>query len=207
MIWLLRLHQQLPAGVHPYPTRKGKKRFEMLQAFNWLLGGYILLHQLLVPLAVILLQTPSGFGSHSFGYWYFYHLAIGLLMWKRFRKPRHAYWMVYLAWFAVGYLPLTWAWSFVENGSIRIGWQAISGTLCFGASLGMTIALLYRLRMPTTAFLFGLESRIIPKWRYAVPYAALGLTLSLFWIICPIGQQMSTRPEPVKPPPLVNPYE
>jgi hypothetical protein len=207
MIWLLRLHQQLPAGVNPHPTLKGKKRYEMLEAFNWLLAGYILLHQLLVPISVNLLQTPAGLGTQSYGYWYLYHLAAGFLMLRKFRTARHAYWLVYLGWFGIGYLPLTLAESFVDQGAVRVGWKAISGTLCYATSLALTIALLYRMRMPTTAFLFGLESRIVPKWRYAVPYAALGLTLSLFWIFCPLGKQMSAPPEPVKPPPILNPYD
>jgi hypothetical protein len=195
----LKAHQDLPPGVHSYPTLKGKKRFEVLQAFNTVLAVYILIHQLLVPLVVYFLQTGTEPRKLLLGFWYFYHLVLAFWLSKRWRSARSAFWIVYLSWFAVGYLPITFASTFFVDGVFRFQWKALSGLLCYGSSLVLTAFLLYRMRMPTTAFLFGLENRIIPKWRYAVPYALLGLVVSLFWLICPIGREISGKPEVLKP--------
>jgi hypothetical protein len=198
MASLLKVHQDLPAGVNPYPSRKGKKRFEMLQTFNLVLGGYILIHQLLVPLAVYFLQTGAQPRTVSLSFWYLYHLGLALFLWHR--TPARAFSIVYLAWFGVGYLPLTLGATLFDEGLLRFKWKAVSGLLCYGSSFVFTLFLLYRMRMPTTAFLFGLEGRIIPRWRYAIPYAALGLTCSLFWVFCPIAKRISPPPEPPSKP-------
>ncbi|HSH96012.1 MAG TPA: hypothetical protein VK968_17835 [Roseimicrobium sp.] len=194
MTALFKLHKDLPPGVNPFPTLRGKQRFELLKTFNIALGGYILIHQLLVPSILFLLQEESQRAPLSLSFWYVYHALLAIGLSARFRSSRIAYALVYLAWFAVGYLPLTLGMTFFDHGVFRFKWKAISGLLCYGSSFLLTLALLYRLRMPTTAYLFKLESRIIPKWRYALPYALLGLTASLFWLFCPIGKKLSPDP-------------
>ena len=205
---LLKRHQDLPPDVPPYPTVKGKKRFEMVQAFNLFLAGYIFIHKCVVPMAIFLGRTDPPPWPPGLGAWYLYHWAIAFLAWERQRTPRHAYMLVYLAWFGIGFLPLTWASSFVDHGSLRFGWKALSGTLCYGSSLMLTVFLLNRLRMPTTAYLFHLESRIIPQWRYAVPYFTLGLALAVgLQLLGPVEETKPPAPKPAPAPAPVLKYE
>ncbi len=193
---LLKLHENLPPGVHPYPTELGRKRFEMLVVFNLIVGIYILLHRVIVPVAIYALQTQSSPKPLELGYWYLYHFTLAIMLLERFRTPANAFHIIYLAWFGFGYLPLSLVNSFLDDGTFRLKWKAISGLLCYGSSLVFTMFLLYRMRMPTTAFLFRLEERIIPKWRYAVPYAVLGALISCFIVLCPWKPFAKSEPQP-----------
>lgn len=177
-VFALKIHQDLPQGVHPYPTLKGKRRFEALQAFNAVIGAYVAIHKLFMPLIVWALQTDTVKEPLHIGVWYLYHILLGGLMSDFFRKRSFPYLMAYCAWFAVGFLPPAIFHSFIIGGEFAINWQTISGVLCYGGSLLFTCFLLYRLRMPTTAYLYGLEGRLMPKWRYALPYAGAGLVVS-----------------------------
>ena len=193
---MLKIHQDLPANVNPHPTLKGKRRFETLQAFNLVLGFYILLHKLIVPVAVQWLQTNPNPKPVELSFWYLYHFAIAFMLWGRFRSPGTAFCTVYASWFAVGYLPPALGASLFEGGNLTIQWKAISGVLCYGSSLVFTLYLLYRMRMPTTAYLFGIEGRIVPRLRYALPYFLLGLLTSLFWITRPTSPPAMSPAQP-----------
>jgi hypothetical protein len=179
MSWL-QLKEDLPPGVHAYPTLKGKKRYELLQAFNAFLVFYISLHKLIVPLLLVMGQTGGRHSWSAFGVWYFYHVWIAWLMEKR--KPRNAFLLVYSAWFAVGMLTWMIVGSFMKDGLFVVGWHTISGLLTYGSSLIFTFFLLYRMRMPTSQLLFKLDQRIAPKWGYALPYFFLGTILGLLFL-------------------------
>jgi hypothetical protein len=203
------LHQDLPPGVHPYPTLKGKQRFEMLQVFNVALAIYLLIHKLIMPLMMSLAASTSARRTPEFGAWYLYHIALAVLLKERWRTPRTAFITVYLAWFGAGFLPPALVASLLDHGTVKVGWLAISGILCYGSSLIFTLFLLYRLRMPTTAYLFQLPDRIIPRWRYALPYAAIGLALGL-WLATRERPAAASDNRPVpaaRPPPRRSPYE
>lgn len=181
MASLFELKGDLPPGVNPHPTFKGKQRFEALVAFNWLLTGYILIHKLIVPLIILFGQTPgtTRTNMHPLGVWYLYHFIQGV--WLTRRAPRRALRVVYLAWFALGFLPWMILGSMRHHHQWAISWLTISGLLTYGLSMVVTMFILYRMRMPTTAFLFKLPERIIPKWKYAVPYASIGFFIG--WIL------------------------
>jgi hypothetical protein len=196
------LHQALPPGVHPYPTLAGKKRFELLQTFNLVLSLYLGIHHLLMPATVWLLQDQQFRQGHGFGFWYLYHVIVAACLWQRLRRPASAYLLVYLGWFALGYLPLALARSFLHHGQFHVSWTSISGLLCYGSSFLFTIFLLYRMRMPTTAYLFHLEHRIIPRWRYAIPYWLAGLALGLASLLLTIARAPEPPPPPQRPPPV-----
>jgi hypothetical protein len=175
----------LPAGVGPFPTLLGKKRFQLLQAFNLALACYILLHQVVTPLTIYWLQVEGQRKPLSLGWWHLYHFLLALLLMERFRTPLNAFRVVYLAWFAVGYIPFTFLPTLFEGGALKFQWKTLSALMCYGSSLVWTLSLLHRMRMPTTAWLFGLGNRIIPRWRYAVPFFALGFLCSglmLLWL-------------------------
>lgn len=181
MLSLIEIHQNLPEDVHTYPTLKGKKRFELMQTFNLVLAVYIALHKAIMPLFIYLTQSESSSKSlEEMSYWYLYHFAIALLLCERCRTPQRAFWIVYTAWFGLGFLPLMLMSAFWQGGEILINWKTISSILCYGSSLIFTIFLLYRMRMPTTAYLYRIKDRIIPKPRYAIPYFLIGIIIS--WI-------------------------
>lgn len=176
---ILKLNTDLPPGVNEYPTLKGKQRFDALVTFNWFIAGYISIHKLIVPLILTLGQGSSS-RLHELGGWYFYHILIGILLTHR-TQPR-AYAVVYLAWFAIGLLPWMVLASIWNGHAWKISWITVSGLLTYGTSFVFNFFLLYRMRMPTTAFLYKLPIRIVPKWEYAVPYFLVGFVLgfSLF---------------------------
>ncbi len=181
MLSLIEIHQKLPSDVHTYPTLKGKKRFEMMQTFNFVLAVYIAIHKLIMPIFTYLFQAESSLKSlEDLGFWYLYHFAIALLLCQKCRTPHRAFYVVYTAWYALGFLPLTLMSAFWQAGELTINWKSISSILCYGSSLVFTIFLLYRMRMPTTAYLFKIKDRIIPKPRYAIPYFLIGILVS--WI-------------------------
>ncbi|GEM_PF-4324710 len=175
----LHMHEDLPPGIHTYPTLKGKRRFEMLQVANVMLAAYVAIHKLFMPAFVALMTKTGTVADAGFGLWYLYHALIWFLMLEKQRNPYNAYSLVYMAWFATGYLPLTTFLSFIHDGAFSVTWGTISAVLCYGSSLIFTMFLLYRLRMPTTAYLYHLEDRIIPNWSLAVPWFIAGLGASL----------------------------
>lgn len=117
----MKIHQELPPHVRPYPTVLGKMRSELLQTFNWVLAAYISIHKLFMPGMILLLKTNSvSVHSTQIGIWYLYHLAIGLMMSQWGRSPRHAYWIVYMAWFGCGFLPFALLESFIHQASFQV---------------------------------------------------------------------------------------
>jgi hypothetical protein len=133
-----------------------------------------------VPIILNLGQSASS-QPHDFGIWYLFHLVIGLCLTSR--KPHRAFYIIYLSWFAVGMLPWMILGCFIKEGHWVVQWMTISGILTYGSSLVLILFLLYRMRMPTTAFLFNLESRIIPQWKYAIPYFVIGVILGCFFFL------------------------
>ncbi len=178
---LFTLKGDLPPGVHPFPTLKGKRRFELIKAFNIVLGAYILIHKLLVPLVLFFGQTTRVHKLQHVGFWYLFHFI--LAFWLSRRTPKRAFAIIYTTWFAIGILPPMLLSSFMTQGHFAITWDTISGILTYGTSLFFSFFLLYRMRMPTTAHLFGLQERVIPKWGYAIPYYFIGLCvgITLVW--------------------------
>lgn len=176
---LLHMHEDLPSGIHTFPTLKGKRRFEILQTGNAALALYVTIHKLLMPAFVFFAGKGTAFSEAGFGIWYLYHALIWFLMLEKQRNAYNAYSLVYMAWFAIGYLPLTTFLSFFHDGAFSVTWGTFSAVLCYGSSLLFTMFLLYRLRMPTTAYLYHLEDRIIPHWKLAVPWFVAGLGASL----------------------------
>ena len=176
---ILHMHEDLPDGIHTYPTLKGKRRFEILQTANVGLALYVAIHKLFMPLFVVTLGEGGTITEAGFGLWYLYHALIWWLMMEKQRTPHNAYSLVYMAWFATGYLPLTTFLSFFRDGAMAVTWGTFSAVLCYGSSLVFTMFLLYRLRMPTTSYLYKLEDRIIPHWSLAVPWFIAGLGASL----------------------------
>jgi hypothetical protein len=199
---LLNPHQRLPQGVHPYPTELGRRRFEILVLFNLVLAVYIAIHQLFMPLTLWILQTRDDPMPTGLGFWYLYHGAVAVLFYKPKRNPRRLRYLAYLAWFAVAATPLLLIHSFQVGDQVRVTWKAVSGILCYLSSLLVTLFLLYRLRMPTTAYLFGLPDRLLPKWRYAIPSFFLGLMVAVILIryVDPIFQPEPTVTTPARVP-------
>lgn len=197
-----RPHQTLPAGVHEYPTELGRRRFEMLVLFNGVLAVYIAIHQLFVPLTVWLLQVQRDPVPKNLGFWYVYHGVVAFLLSTRARRPRNLHRLARVAWFGVAASPwLLWQ-SFHVGDQVQLTWKAVSGILCYVSSLLLTLFLLYRLRMPTTAFLYGCPTRLMPRWRYMIPSAALGVFVA--WVLIrhvdPVFQPEPTVPTPARVP-------
>lgn len=183
--WLQRLlhpHQRLPSGVHEYPTVLGQRRFELLVLFNGTLAVYIAIHQFIMPVVLWLTQTDRAPMPSGLGFWYLYHMAAAVLLLPRFRKPPALRRLANLAWFAVGASPILLVASFLSNGEVHVSWKTVSGILCYLTSLILTLFLLYRLRMPTTAYLYGMKDRLLPRWRYAIPALILGIFVAVAWI-------------------------
>lgn len=180
--WLEGIHRDLPDGVHHYPTLKGKKRFSALVGFNYFIFVYILLHKLLIPTALWILRFDHSFEGLELGLWYLYHAQFLYLFWESNRRPFSFFASVAVAWFGVGYLPIALGfeiWHSFKNG---LSWSAISSLLCYGSSAIWTFFLVYRLRMPTTAFLFLIDGRIKPKLKLAVPFFIIGFLTSVSWL-------------------------
>lgn len=173
----------LPDGVHDYPTVKGKRRFEVLITFNYFIFVYVLLHKLIVPAVVLFLGTDVAGNGLGFGLWYLYHGKLILLFHEPFRNRASFFGVVAVSWFGLGYLPLALGyevWAMIQGG---VSWVIISNVLSYGSSLLWTAMLIYRLRMPTTAFLYKLEGRLIPRLEMALPFWILGFITSLTWLV------------------------
>jgi hypothetical protein len=198
---ILRPHQHLPHGVHDYPTVLGKRRFEMLVLFNGALGFYIAIHQLLMPITLWLLQTQRSPRPAEIGFWYLYHAVLAALMLPRWRSPRTLHSLAYVAWFGMGGAPLLLVSSVVGPQGLAVSWKMVSGLLCYVTSLLLTLFLLYRLRMPTTAFLYGMPDRLLPRWRFALPSLALGSVCAL--LLIQFVHPLFAKVEKQAPPPRI----
>lgn len=180
--WLDHLHERLPEGVHSYPTLKGKKRFGTLVGFNAFIGVYVLLHKLLIPLAMWAMREDKSFAGLELGLWYLYHAQFAYLFLPGNRKPFSFFAAVSVAWFGMGYLPIALGYEFWAISDHGLSWTVISSLLCYGSSAVWTIFMVYRLRMPTTAFLFGIDGRVRPKVKLALPFFITGFLVSLTWL-------------------------
>ncbi len=180
--WLDHLHEELPEGVHHYPTLKGKKRFGALVGFNFFIGIYVLLHKFLIPVALYILKEDHSFEGMELGLWYLYHFQFMFLFHEKNRKPFAFFAAVAVAWFGMGYLPLAVGFEVWQSFSHGLSWTAISSLLCYGSSAIWTSFMVYRLRMPTTAFLFQIDGRVRPKVKLALPFFLVGLATSLLWL-------------------------
>lgn len=181
--WFDKFHQHLPQGVHSFPTLKGKKRFQALVTFNYFIFVYVLLHKLIIPACLWVMRPGNGFEGLEFGIWYLYHAQFIYLFRNQNRKEFSFFAMISIAWFGIGYLPLSIGlevWGVMNHG---ISWNTISSLLCYVSSFVWTCFLLYRLRMPTTTYLYQIPGRLKPRFQLAFPFWSVGFLTSIIWYV------------------------
>lgn len=180
--WLEEAHSKLPDGVHLYPTLKGKKRFLTLKAFNFFIFIYVLLHKLIMPLIMWAMRESHSFEGLELGLWYLYHAQFIYLFSDKNRSPQSFFTCVAIAWFGMGYLPLALGYEIWTSVIEGMSWTKISSLLCYSSSFVWTTFLVYRLRMPTTTYLYNVQGRVRPKVRLALPFFIIGFITSLIWL-------------------------